>query len=80
MKCITERVAAMVQTQWQTALESDTAKDWDWRWDHLSAVLSGMHAGINYFGGLSQEEWNEFMECYELLTAVALKHYLEGVW
>jgi hypothetical protein len=79
MRNITERVAAMVQAHWQTALEADTAKEWDWRWDHLSAVLSGMHAGSNFFGELSQEEWDEFMECYELLMAVALRHYLGGL-
>jgi hypothetical protein len=77
MRDITERVAAMVQVRWQTAHESEDAAEWAWRWNRLGATLGGMHAGVNHFGELDAEEWDEFIDCYRLLKNIALHHYLE---
>ena len=73
-----KRVAEMVEIIWKVAHEADNQRDWEWRWNHMSTTLSGMHSGVNYFGGLDRDEWREFVDATRLLRQVAFEHYMRG--
>lgn len=64
-----ENICFAVDIEWQVALEADTKGDWDFRWNRMEAMLSGVWTLANVLA--DSDEQRALLEDIHLLKVIA---------